>query len=86
MSNRSLDEFLGGGEDSEASESEAESAEREETDVAVEDADPELTVEAAQPTYDFVPDGVACESCGETVETRWHADGVGMVCASCKGW
>ena len=48
--------------------------------------EPTLTVEAATPTYDFSPDGSTCEACGATVETRWHATEVGMVCADCKGW
>ena len=49
-------------------------------------AEPTLTVEEATPTYDFSPDGVACEACGETVETRWHDPDGGMVCADCKRW
>ena len=48
--------------------------------------EPTLTVEAAVPTYDFSPDGSACAACGETVETRWQDEGVGMVCADCKQW
>ncbi|MFC7229218.1 hypothetical protein N0B31_17595 [Salinirubellus salinus] len=50
------------------------------------DDEPTLTVEEATPTYDFSPEGATCESCGETVETRWHDPEVGMVCAECKGW
>lgn len=59
-----------------------------ETDDETDDSadEPTLTVEEATPTYDFSPDGSTCEACGETVETRWHADEVGMVCADCKGW
>lgn len=48
--------------------------------------EPTLTVEPATPTYDFSPDGAACESCGDTVRTRWHDEEQGMVCSDCKLW
>jgi hypothetical protein len=72
-------------------EDDADAAAEADTDAEADTADspddePTLTVEEATPTYDFSPDGSVCESCGETVETRWHSEGEGMVCAECKGW
>lgn len=51
-----------------------------------EDAPAELTVEPATPTYDWSPEGAECAECGAVVETRWHTEGVGLVCAECKVW
>ncbi len=42
-------------------------------------------IEPARATYDWTSDGVACEDCGESVETRWR-NGDGMVCSDCKEW
>lgn len=47
------------------------------------DAEPEP--EPAKATFDWSPEGAACASCGETVETRWR-DETGMVCDDCKAW
>lgn len=91
---RSLEEFASGSGAAE-SESEADSetteAKEAETTEPVE-ADPEATervdpagVAPATPTMRFAPDGAVCESCGETVERRWHDDGA-FVCADCKAW
>lgn len=46
---------------------------------AVDAADP------AAPTYDYSPDGAACDACGESVTRRWRDDG-DYVCADCKEW
>lgn len=97
MPNRSLDDFTGGdGSDEDeveaepapaADASEPEQTEEPETEASEEDAEePTLTVEEAVPTYDFSPNGAACESCGETVETRWQDPDAGMVCGECKRW
>lgn len=42
-------------------------------------------VDPAEATYDWSPDGAACDACEETVERRWLGD-AGYVCADCKEW
>jgi len=45
----------------------------------------EESVEPATTTYEFAPGGVECDSCGASVDRRWHQDGT-LVCAACKDW
>ncbi|MFT4882800.1 MAG: hypothetical protein ACI8U4_000295 [Natronomonas sp.] len=45
--------------------------------------------EPALSTYEWTPEGAACEDCGTVVEKRWRSgDGSGetLVCADCKVW
>lgn len=49
------------------------------------------TAVPAEITYDWSPDGAACDACGEPVERRWRAgegadDPAAMVCGDCKDW
>ena len=44
-----------------------------------------VSVDPATTTYEFAPDGVACDSCGTTVDRRWHKGGA-LVCGECKDW
>ena len=95
--NRSLDDFAGGGTDSEDADDQDASHDDDERapDAGVGDAETETTddvesadadaVAPATVTYDWSPDGAACERCGETVERRWLDDGE-HVCESCKEW
>jgi hypothetical protein len=88
MRDRSLDEF--------ASDTATAADERDESDDAAEaaDADSDEDADASNPepalsTYEWTPDGVACEECGTVVEKRWrNGDGSGetLVCADCKEW
>lgn len=57
-----------------------EDAEREETEIRDPDA-----VEPATATYDWSPDGAACEECETVVDRRW-IDGDAYVCGDCKDW
>lgn len=43
------------------------------------------TVEPAQPTHQWTPDGAVCGVCGQVVNRRWEA-AAGLVCADCKDW
>lgn len=88
MRDRSLDEF--------ASDTATAADERDESDDAADaaDADSDDAADAPSPepalsTYEWTPDGVACEECGTVVEKRWrNGDGSGetLVCADCKEW
>lgn len=49
------------------------------------------TADPAEITYDWSPEGAACDACGEPVERRWRAgegadDPAAMVCGDCKDW
>ena len=99
MRDASLDEFLDPGmsdgeadpepyeEDRDESEADPDVREPEPTDSESEgdDETPSESVDPAEPTFDFAPDGADCEGCGEAVRRRW-CDGDGMVCADCKEW
>ncbi|MDS0299891.1 hypothetical protein NDI76_14170 [Halogeometricum sp. S1BR25-6] len=97
---RSLDDFVGGGEDEEREDAGSdgdENADDENDDVTAEEAesgavaDSERTspttedVDPAVGTYRWHPDGVVCAACGETVPRLWFDDGE-QVCADCKEW
>lgn len=95
MRETSLEEFAGGGES--ANESDSGGTEATGGD-AVDDgeSDPAGTeTEAAatggtEPrnatsTYTWTPDGVDCPACGASVERRWR-DGDRLVCAECVSW
>ncbi|CCQ33420.1 hypothetical protein HLRTI_000381 [Halorhabdus tiamatea SARL4B] len=69
----SLEEFLGDKDGEPATE----------TEPAGESA--EESVEPATTTYEFVPDGAECASCGRTVDRRWQQDG-SLVCEECTDW
>lgn len=43
------------------------------------------SVDPAEPTYGWSPDGAECAGCGGTATTRWRQDGE-YVCADCKEW
>lgn len=80
----SLDEFLGG--DVDGGSASGPDADGEPSVEPESDLDPSAeSVEPATTTYEFVPGGVACESCGTTVDRRWHQDG-SLVCGACKDW
>ncbi|MGM0592706.1 MAG: DUF7573 domain-containing protein [Halobacteriota archaeon] len=98
--NRSLDEFLGGGNagaeaDDDATDRDARNAVdgnaakaqdcSESSNVAVDEPTDTDAVDPAVSTYRWSPDGVACAECGEQVTKRWHDDGR-YVCANCKEW
>lgn len=93
---RSLEDFLGGGDadegDADADESTGDIETGESDDVASEPSDSETeppsdaaAVAPATPTYRWSPDGAACDECGDTVEKRWR-DGGRFVCIECKEW
>lgn len=51
-------------------------------------ADPspdEKPAEPATSTYQWSPDGPACDRCGDAVDQRWRDDDA-MVCGKCKDW
>ena len=91
MANYSLDDFAGDGD--------AESSEPDESNEAPggvsgvqspedgEHAESQSvhTPEPAKTTARFSGEGVACETCGETVSRLWTDDGQ-FVCRSCKEW
>ena len=93
MRDASLDEFVDPGmsdgdvDESDESEADADVREPEPTDSESEgdDETPSESVDPAEPTFDFAPDGADCEGCGEAVQRRWRY-GDGMVCADCKEW
>jgi hypothetical protein len=93
MRDASLDEFVDPGmsdgdvDESDESEADADVREPEPTDSESEgdDETPSESVDPAEPTFDFAPDGADCEGCGEVVRRRWR-EGDGMVCADCKEW
>ncbi|WP_436902857.1 DUF7573 domain-containing protein [Halovenus halobia] len=76
MSDRSLDDFAADSEETDTEDSD-ETAEAGEPD--------EQTVDPAVATSTLHSDGIACESCGESVRRRWLDDGA-YVCAECKEW
>ena len=50
-------------------------------------------VDPATPTYRWVPEGAACDSCGSVVTRRWvdgdggdDSDAPAFVCDDCKEW
>ncbi|QZP36274.1 DUF7573 domain-containing protein [Halobaculum magnesiiphilum] len=78
---RSLEEFAGAELDADAdTNADAEA----DTDAGA-DAEAVDTVDLAEPTYDYSPDGAACAACGESVTRRWRDDG-DYVCGDCKEW
>ncbi|QLG61234.1 DUF7573 domain-containing protein [Halorarum salinum] len=88
----SLDDFLDAGGSGDAAADPAESGEPapdpEPNDGVGEDERPPTnpeSVDPAEPTYDWSPDGADCAACEETVTTRWRQDGA-YVCADCKEW
>ncbi|WP_254537064.1 DUF7573 domain-containing protein [Halomarina litorea] len=98
---RSLDDFLGPGEDdgtddgggdetTEDSDPVAESGDPTGTDPTESgapeaDAPAELVVRPARSTMDWTPGGAPCEACGASADRRWR-DGDRLVCADCKEW
>ena len=98
MRDTSLDEFLDDGDDAGEAPDRgevADAADRGEADAdgseaAADSTDPTdapgpSAVEPAVPTYDWTPEGAACEACDAVVERRWRDD-AGLVCADCKTW
>lgn len=75
MDETSLTDFLDESEDGDESEERDETAE----------TSPEGGSGAAIGTYEWTPDGTACERCGTTVNRRWRDD-ERFVCAECKSW
>lgn len=91
VSDRSLDEFLSGGDDA--------------GDVPPEDTSPDagggdddhsttrdcsasgadVTVDPVRPTMRWSPDDEQCDACGATASRRWR-DGERFVCPACKEW
>jgi len=90
---RSLEEFVGGsdagsesaGSDDDSSEGGATSPDDADAGPRDDCGDDGGDVEPIESTYGWSIDGVACESCGATVESRWRDDGI-LVCADCKEW
>ncbi len=79
MSDRSLDEFLGGGSDSKTDADDAGDDDEAPDEATVNEPEP------AASTTAFAPEGAACASCGATVRRRWRDDGE-LVCGECKAW
>ncbi len=86
MDDTSLEDFLDG--DSEHSSADNEqppedTAETPPTDAS--DTEPSSTVEAATTTYQWMPSGKTCVSCGDQVTRLWYSE-AGQVCPDCKEW
>lgn len=79
MSDRSLDEFLGGGSDSETDADDAGDDGKAPNEAPVNEPEPAVSTTA------FDPEGAACASCDATVRRRWRDDGE-LVCGECKPW
>ena len=91
---RSLDEFAGGGDATNATEEDpvddnADGGERAaaatQDDVASATKGDSDDTEPATATYRWDPDGVECPACGATVDRLWSSE-AGQVCAECKEW
>lgn len=86
----SLTDFVGddGGDEGVADDAADGSASPDDGSSDAADADervPPASVEAAEPTADWSPDGAECSACGAVVAHRWESDD-GLVCPDCKEW
>ena len=79
----SLDEFVGGGSESEVSEDVGSGVEA--ADVEDDDSGNSEAVSPASATYAWTPDGEACVRCGSSVDRLWRCEGE-LVCGDCKEW
>lgn len=88
----SLDQFVGGDEEASADGSDAgapadgdEAAATSDGGAGERSATEVEGVAPARATFDWSPDGAACDCCSTSVEKRWR-DGDALVCGDCKEW
>lgn len=83
MPDRSLDDFLSDGDESEPEDTQTDDTRTEQPDPP-EDTSTE-SVDPTVATSTLHTNGEPCESCGESVQRRWLDDGA-YRCTECKEW